>query len=151
MTSETSVNFYQTTRCNNPEDSHLNTRRRASLKSHLGAKYSKKQIPLKIGNFCDKKSLLLSAAKYHHRHGKLVLLYYQIKYMSSIYFYLVCNRILLTQKHKRSYFLKKKKERQSDYIIYFVVHKQNEFLKPNLKPKLSECSKVILCIIRDMI
>jgi hypothetical protein len=24
-TSETSVNFYQTTRCNNPEDSHLHT------------------------------------------------------------------------------------------------------------------------------
>jgi hypothetical protein len=33
-TSETSVNFYQTTRRYNPEDSHLNTRRRENLKSH---------------------------------------------------------------------------------------------------------------------
>jgi hypothetical protein len=31
---ETSVNFYQTTRCNIPEDSHLPTRRRENLKSH---------------------------------------------------------------------------------------------------------------------
>jgi hypothetical protein len=34
-TSETSVNFYQTTRRNVPEDSHLLTRRRENLKSHL--------------------------------------------------------------------------------------------------------------------
>jgi hypothetical protein len=34
-TSETSVNFYQTTRRNNPEDSHLYTRRRENLKSHM--------------------------------------------------------------------------------------------------------------------
>jgi hypothetical protein len=34
-TSETSVNFYQTTRRNNPEDSHLHTRRRENIKSHL--------------------------------------------------------------------------------------------------------------------
>jgi hypothetical protein len=33
-TSETSVNFYQTTRRNNPEDSYLHTRRRENLKSH---------------------------------------------------------------------------------------------------------------------
>jgi hypothetical protein len=33
-TSETSVNFYQTTRRYNPEDSHLHTRRRENLKSH---------------------------------------------------------------------------------------------------------------------
>jgi hypothetical protein len=33
-TSETSVSFYQTTRRNNLEDSHLNTRRE-NLKSHL--------------------------------------------------------------------------------------------------------------------
>jgi hypothetical protein len=33
-TSETSVNYYQTTRRNNPEDSHLHTRRRENLKSH---------------------------------------------------------------------------------------------------------------------
>jgi hypothetical protein len=31
--SETSVNFYQTTRRNNPEDSHLHARRRENLKS----------------------------------------------------------------------------------------------------------------------
>jgi hypothetical protein len=34
-TYETSVNFYQTTRRNNPEDSHLHTSRRENLKSHL--------------------------------------------------------------------------------------------------------------------
>jgi hypothetical protein len=33
-TSETLVNLYQTTRCNNPEDSHLYTRRRENMKSH---------------------------------------------------------------------------------------------------------------------
>jgi hypothetical protein len=38
-TSKTSVNFYQTTRRNNPEDSHLHTRRRESLKSHKNKKY----------------------------------------------------------------------------------------------------------------
>jgi hypothetical protein len=32
--SETSVHFYQTTRRNNPEDSHLHTSRRENLKSH---------------------------------------------------------------------------------------------------------------------
>jgi hypothetical protein len=34
-TSETSVNFCQTTRRNNPEDSHLHTRHRGNLKSQL--------------------------------------------------------------------------------------------------------------------
>jgi hypothetical protein len=34
-TSETSVNFYQTTRRNNPEDSHLHNFRRENLKYHL--------------------------------------------------------------------------------------------------------------------
>jgi hypothetical protein len=34
-TSETSVNFYQTTRRNNPEDSRLHIRRRKNLKSQL--------------------------------------------------------------------------------------------------------------------
>jgi hypothetical protein len=34
-TSETSVNFYQTTRRNIPEDSHLHIRRRLKLKSHV--------------------------------------------------------------------------------------------------------------------
>jgi hypothetical protein len=33
-TSETSVNFYQTTRCYNPENSHLHTRRRVNRKSY---------------------------------------------------------------------------------------------------------------------
>jgi hypothetical protein len=33
---ETSVNFYQTTRRYNPEDSHLYTRRRENLKSYFG-------------------------------------------------------------------------------------------------------------------
>jgi hypothetical protein len=33
-TSETSVIFSQTARRNNPEDSHLHTRRRENLKSH---------------------------------------------------------------------------------------------------------------------
>jgi hypothetical protein len=32
--SELSVDLYQTTRCNTPEDSHLHTRRRENLKSH---------------------------------------------------------------------------------------------------------------------
>jgi hypothetical protein len=32
--SETSVNLYKSTRRNNPEDSHLHTRRRENLKSH---------------------------------------------------------------------------------------------------------------------
>jgi hypothetical protein len=34
-TSETLVNFYQTTRCYNPEDSNLHTRRRENLKSYI--------------------------------------------------------------------------------------------------------------------
>jgi hypothetical protein len=34
-TSETSVNFYQTTRRNNPEDTHLHTLSRENLKSNL--------------------------------------------------------------------------------------------------------------------
>jgi hypothetical protein len=33
--SETSVNFYQTTGRNNPEDSRLHNRRRENLKSHI--------------------------------------------------------------------------------------------------------------------
>jgi hypothetical protein len=34
-TSETLVNFYQTTRRYNPEDSHLSTQRRENLRSYL--------------------------------------------------------------------------------------------------------------------
>jgi hypothetical protein len=37
-TSETSVNVYQTTRRNNPGDSHLHTRRRENLKSRQKTK-----------------------------------------------------------------------------------------------------------------
>jgi hypothetical protein len=33
-TSETLINSYQTTRCYNPEDSHLHTHRRENLKSN---------------------------------------------------------------------------------------------------------------------
>jgi hypothetical protein len=33
-TSETSLNFYKTTRRNNPEDNHFHTRRRENLKSY---------------------------------------------------------------------------------------------------------------------
>jgi hypothetical protein len=35
MTSETLVNFYQTTRRYNPEDSHLRNHRRENFKSYL--------------------------------------------------------------------------------------------------------------------
>jgi hypothetical protein len=38
-TSETFVNFYQTTRRYNPEDSHLRTHRRENLKSHIIKNY----------------------------------------------------------------------------------------------------------------
>jgi hypothetical protein len=34
-TSETFVNFHQTTQRNNPEDSHLHTRHHENLKSHM--------------------------------------------------------------------------------------------------------------------
>jgi hypothetical protein len=34
-TSETLVQLYQTTRCYNPEDSHLHTHRRENIKSYL--------------------------------------------------------------------------------------------------------------------
>jgi hypothetical protein len=45
MTSETLVNFYQTTRCYNPEDSNLHTHRRENLKSYnIRAVYSLKWI-----------------------------------------------------------------------------------------------------------
>jgi hypothetical protein len=39
-TSETLVNFYQTTRRYNPEDSHLRTHRRENLKSYLILKWT---------------------------------------------------------------------------------------------------------------
>jgi hypothetical protein len=46
-TSETSVNFYQTTRRNNPEDSHLHTRRHENLQSYkLSRTFSNKNHKL---------------------------------------------------------------------------------------------------------
>jgi hypothetical protein len=42
-TSETSINFYQTTRRNNLEDSHLHTRRHENLKSHQEIKFKKRK------------------------------------------------------------------------------------------------------------
>jgi c-di-GMP-related signal transduction protein len=47
-TSETSVNFYQTTRRNNQEDNHLYTRRRENLKSHITKRWGSKKC---IQNF----------------------------------------------------------------------------------------------------
>jgi hypothetical protein len=38
ITSETSINFCQTIRRNNPEDNHLHTRRRENLRSQLKSK-----------------------------------------------------------------------------------------------------------------
>jgi hypothetical protein len=46
-TSETSVNFYQTTRCNIPEDRHLLTRRRENLKSRSSLWWWRQYSPLK--------------------------------------------------------------------------------------------------------
>jgi hypothetical protein len=40
ITSETSVNIYQTTRRNTPEDSHLNTLRRENQKTHQKVLFS---------------------------------------------------------------------------------------------------------------
>jgi hypothetical protein len=45
-TSETLVNFYQTTRCYNPEDSNLHTHRRENLKSYLHNEKLKKHYNL---------------------------------------------------------------------------------------------------------
>jgi hypothetical protein len=46
-TSETLVNFYQTTRCYNPEDSKLHTHRRENLKSYLvGESGARRGTPL---------------------------------------------------------------------------------------------------------
>jgi hypothetical protein len=43
-TSETLVNFYQTARCYNPEDSNLHTHRRENLKSYRVTYISKEEI-----------------------------------------------------------------------------------------------------------
>jgi hypothetical protein len=42
--SETLVNFYQTTRRNNPEDSHLRTHRRENLRSYLPFLFGAEQL-----------------------------------------------------------------------------------------------------------
>jgi hypothetical protein len=47
-TSETSVNFYQTTRRNIPEDSHLHARRREKLKSHIELHGSGHIVPAQL-------------------------------------------------------------------------------------------------------
>jgi hypothetical protein len=54
-TSETSINFYQTTRRSNPEDRQLHTRRRQNLKSHL-----------RIGPFVPMKEELTGSQKELH-------------------------------------------------------------------------------------
>jgi hypothetical protein len=46
-TSETSVNFYHTTRRNNPEDSPLQTRRRDNLKFQLKLLFYENQLGVK--------------------------------------------------------------------------------------------------------
>jgi hypothetical protein len=47
-TSETFVNFYQTTRRCNPEDSHLHIRRRKNLKSYRFRKFENKVVARKL-------------------------------------------------------------------------------------------------------
>jgi hypothetical protein len=54
-TSETSVNFYQTTQRYNPEDSHLRTHRRENLKSYK---------PNTVDYLFDRKSRLASQPGY---------------------------------------------------------------------------------------
>jgi hypothetical protein len=48
-TSETLVSFNQTTRCNNPEDSHLHTPRRENVKSHWFLMLSEEKRSLRAG------------------------------------------------------------------------------------------------------
>lgn len=50
-TSETSVNFNQTTRCNIPEDSQLHSRRHENLKSHQ-IRVDLKMLPTAAVSFC---------------------------------------------------------------------------------------------------
>jgi hypothetical protein len=69
-TSETSINFYQTTRRYNPEDSHLHTRRRENLKSY------KLYFYLTL--------LALSIILYLSRIGPSDLFQFGIKYESTI-------------------------------------------------------------------
>jgi hypothetical protein len=48
-TSETLVNFHQITKRNNPEDSHLHTRRRENLKSHRNDKHCTQTFDTEFG------------------------------------------------------------------------------------------------------
>jgi hypothetical protein len=60
-TSETSVNFYQTTRRNNPEDNHIHARRRENLKSHylINLRARGKYNHVFIHAYCGKKRQVL--------------------------------------------------------------------------------------------
>jgi hypothetical protein len=50
-TSETLVNFYQTTRRYNPEDSHLHTHRRENLKSYYRLRVFENRVLRRIFEF----------------------------------------------------------------------------------------------------
>jgi hypothetical protein len=64
-TSETSVNFNQTTRHNIPEDNHLYTRRRENLKSVLFVSLSKKKkSEQKVEVYKDVHHYLIKAARW---------------------------------------------------------------------------------------
>jgi hypothetical protein len=65
-TSETSVNFYQTTRRYNPEESHLRTHRRENPKSYWGRTLL--NITLINCSFFTTYAYLSSRYRYHHRH-----------------------------------------------------------------------------------
>jgi hypothetical protein len=51
-TPETSANFYYNTQRNNPDDSHLHTRRCENIKSHNVCKFSIFSIRLKFSKMC---------------------------------------------------------------------------------------------------
>jgi hypothetical protein len=55
---ETSVNFYRTTRRNNPEDNHLHIRRRENLKSHrvFSLRHSASRLMGTMGPFVEGKA-----------------------------------------------------------------------------------------------
>jgi hypothetical protein len=62
-TSATSVNFYQTARCNNPKDRHLHTRRRENLKSHLVNLYGEATL---IALMMEAASTSVTWANFYH-------------------------------------------------------------------------------------
>jgi hypothetical protein len=69
-TSETLENFYQTTRSNNPEDSHLHTRRRENLKFHIIYTQYKESFCLPTASVASARLLLevlMHEAIYNHR------------------------------------------------------------------------------------